>query len=79
MLVDIQEMLAGRIPNLVICLMYGESYFIQTIISYLLTPIATGRDSRGFPCVDEVVVYEHFIEIRWRCRLLYCMIFIFVY
>jgi len=39
MLVEIQEMLVGRIPNLVICLMYGESYFIQAMISYLLTPL----------------------------------------
>jgi hypothetical protein len=38
MLVELQEMLAGRIPNLVICLIYGESYFIQAII-YLLTPL----------------------------------------
>jgi len=39
MLVGVREMLVGRIPNLVMCLMYGESYFIQAIISYLLTPL----------------------------------------
>jgi len=39
MLVEIQEMLAGRIPNLVICSMYGEPYFIQAIISYVLRPL----------------------------------------
>jgi hypothetical protein len=39
MLVEIQEILAGRIPNLVICSAYGESYLIQAIISYVLTPL----------------------------------------
>jgi hypothetical protein len=78
MLVEKQEMLAGRVPNL------GNLFNVWRIVFYpsnnflFAHPIAAGRDSQCFPCVDEVVVYEHFIEMRGRC-LLYCIVFIFVY
>jgi hypothetical protein len=69
MLVEIQEMLEGRIQNV------GNLFNVWRIVFYpsnsfsLVHPITAGRDSWCCPCVYEVVVYEHFIEMRGR-RLL---------